>query len=345
MRGANTLIEASLVFYIRIFCMSQNIARNHHYLSQFYLKGFTDGRSKKSKLSVIDLQERTTFLTKPRNVGAIRDFNRLNVEGIAPDELEVKLSAFEGQVATAIKHIEATREFEGEDRNLVLNLIALIAIRNPAMRENVQNMHKQIAERIMDQLLASEDIFNSQIEQMRQDGYDVDRMDYESLKKFHEGKRYTLTVSREWHIALEFSGVNHILSLLDSRGWLLLFRNDDAGPFITSDHPVVLFWNHPESIPPLFQHSPGYGMKDTTVYFPLSQDCALVGLFDRTDAVIDVDDDYVCNLNTAILHHSQRQIYAPKLSFQFLGKDGSYCTGKDLLKILSGEGGNTAVIT
>jgi len=68
--------------------MSGKSSRHHHYLSQFYLKGFTDGRSKKSKLTVIDAVTRKKFESNPRNVGGVRDFNRIEADGVEPDVLE-----------------------------------------------------------------------------------------------------------------------------------------------------------------------------------------------------------------------------------------------------------------
>lgn len=240
--------------------MSQNTARNHHYLSQFYLKGFTDGRSKKSKLAVLDCVEAKSFETKPRNVGSIRDFNRVDVEGIEPDAIEMALAEFEGSVATAIKQIEENRVFDGENRMLVLSLIASMAVRSPAMRENRRGFQAQIAERIMDIVLASEERWNSQVAQMKAAGRDVGDASYESIKEFHESKRYTVEVAREFHIAMEFKGIEAVLPYFFARGWMLLFRDASAGPFVTSDCPVVLFWNNPEAIPPFYRQSPGYGI-------------------------------------------------------------------------------------
>ena len=55
----------------------QMTARHHHYLSQCYLKGFTKGGSKKSKLKVFDLRNKKIFETIPRNVGGIRSIVRV----------------------------------------------------------------------------------------------------------------------------------------------------------------------------------------------------------------------------------------------------------------------------
>lgn len=57
----------------------------------------------KPRLHVIDGLEKKAFLANPRNVAAERDFNRVDVEGVAPDKFEVGLNAFESEVSAAIK--------------------------------------------------------------------------------------------------------------------------------------------------------------------------------------------------------------------------------------------------
>jgi hypothetical protein len=72
------------------------------------LKGFTQGNSKKSKLTVIDLKELKKFETIPRNVGGMRDFNRVEIDGIDPEIIEKQQSEFESKVAHALKNIAET---------------------------------------------------------------------------------------------------------------------------------------------------------------------------------------------------------------------------------------------
>jgi hypothetical protein len=55
-------------------------ARNHHFVPQFYLKGFAKPRSKDGKLIVFDLKNRKTFVTRTRNVAAKRDYNRVDIK-------------------------------------------------------------------------------------------------------------------------------------------------------------------------------------------------------------------------------------------------------------------------
>lgn len=60
--------------------MTATMSRNHHWVPQCYLKGFTKGRSKKSLLYVTDFQAGRQFPTVPRNVAAGREFNRGEIE-------------------------------------------------------------------------------------------------------------------------------------------------------------------------------------------------------------------------------------------------------------------------
>lgn len=308
-------------------------ARHHHYLSQYYLKGFTRGSSKKSKITVIDLKEKKRFETIPRNVGGIRDFNRIEVEGIDPNIIEISLSKFEGEAASALKNIEDDLSFEGETRELILNLIAILAIRSPEMREHWRKFQAQIAEQIMDLSLATKERWESQIRQMKESGKVVsENITYEKIKEFYESKKYSIEVAREHHIHMEFVGVEAILPYLDSRNWLLIRSTDETGPFITTDNPVNLTWKEPEKVPQFYRNSPGYGMMNTQVYFPISKNLALVGEFNGHTGVIDATRELVAMLNSKLLMFTYKQLYAPKIGFFFLGASGEILEGTHILK-------------
>jgi len=308
-------------------------ARHHHYLSQCYLKGFTKGCSKKSKITVIDLKEKKRFETVPRNVGGIRDFNRIEVDGVDPNIIETSLAQFEGEAASALRYVEEQLTFEGEARELILNLIAILAIRSPEMREHWRKFQAQIAERIMDLSIATKERWESQIRQMKESGIKVDEnVSYEDVKKFHESKQYKIEVAREHHIHMELVGVEAILPYLDSRNWLLIKSTNESGPFITTDNPVNLTWKEPGKIPPFYRNSPGYGMKNTQVYFPISKDLALVGEFDGHVGIIDATKELVAMLNSKLLMFAYKQIYTPKIGFFFLGKTGEILEGTHMLK-------------
>jgi Protein of unknown function (DUF4238) len=83
----------------------RKFARNHHFVSQGYLAGFTENGTRDGRLIVSDLVSCSLFQTKPRNVAAKRDFNRIDAEGQDPDVLERALGEFEGRAASVIRGI------------------------------------------------------------------------------------------------------------------------------------------------------------------------------------------------------------------------------------------------
>lgn len=229
-------------------------------------------------------------------------------------------------------------DFSGEDKNTILNLIAILAIRSPEMRERTRGFQAELVHKMMSLSLETEERWQEQIEQMRNDGHEVDDdVSYESIKAFHESKEYKIELAREWHIHLEFAGIDAILPCLFGRKWMLIRPIASAGPLITSDRPVLLSWNDPDSIPPLFRNSPGYALTGTNVYFPLSQSLAIIGEFEREECIIDADDQLVAHLNSLMLQTTYAQLYTPKLSFKFVGKDGQLLEGKKIAEHLNNK--------
>ena len=315
---------------------NQMTARHHHYLSQCYLKGFTKGGSKKSKLKVFDLRNKIIIETIPRNVGGIRDFNRIDVKGVDQNTIEKSLSLFEGEAASALRKLEKTHEFEGKTKELILNLIALLAVRSPEMREHWGGFQAKIAEQMMDISLATKERWESQIQQVKDSGKEInDNVTYEEVKKFHESKEYKITVAREHHIRMEFVGVEAIFPLLDAREWLLIKTTDETGPLITTDNPVNLVWKEPDKIPPFYRNRPGYGMKDTQVYFPVSKNLGLIGEFDIEGGVLDGNKDLIAALNSNLLIFCYKQVYSPNTQFNFRWKGGEILNGNELLKCVN----------
>lgn len=310
-------------------------ARQHHYLSQCYLKGFTAGGSKNSKLLVFDFNDKKTFETKPRNVGGVRDFNRIDLPDVAPDALETALSAFETNIASAISRVVRGGAFADEDKDYIIHLIALIALRSPQMRENFRRFFADIAQMMVEASLATKERWEGICADAAREGVDLGAgTDYEVLRDFVRGKDYKIDFAREYKIGLEFKGVDSILPFLYARKWLLTRATESSGPFITTDAPVSLTWRHPDEVPVMFRSSPGHGMKDTLLYFPLSKDVALIGEFDGRDGEVNASKRLVTMLNTRALMHFHKQVYAPGLGFNFLAKDGELADGKRLMREL-----------
>ena len=308
-------------------------ARHHHYISQCYLKGFTKGRAKKSKLTVFDFSERKSFETIPRNIGGIRDFNRIDIEGVDQNKFEADLAEFEGAAASALKKLEDTMAFEGEVRDAILLLIAMLAVRGPEQREHIRKLEERIMNQVMGLTLQSKERWQSQVRQIQKENQDFqDNVSYEELKDFFLKNEHRIELAREHHIRMEMVQVNAILPCLEARNWSLVKASAAAGPFITSDNPVSLSWIDPSTVPLAYRRSPGYGLTGTQVYFPVSQELVLMGQFDKPAGVVEATEELVALGNTTMLNGFFRQIYSPKAKFKFCGAGGDIMEGNRIVK-------------
>jgi Protein of unknown function (DUF4238) len=83
----------------------ERTAKDHHFVPQCYLAGFTDTGTKDGLLCVFDHVASRSFRQKPRNVAFEVDFNRFEAESQHPDALEKAFGKFEGKAASVIRAI------------------------------------------------------------------------------------------------------------------------------------------------------------------------------------------------------------------------------------------------
>jgi hypothetical protein len=324
--------EGYIIVVILLNYMSK-LSRHHHYIPQCYLRGFLPSGQKKPKLTVIDLKERRVFLTGTRGIGGIRDFNRIEADGILPDILENSLSSFEGQVATALKKIEEQHSLvDKQIFDIIINFIALLAIRHPQVRTNIANAQAGLTKMALAAILADKERYESTLRKARQKGEDIEEdIPYEQMKDFFDSEKYNIVVPNEFHIYIEFNSIKTILPFLFDRGWILLLADENAGPFITCDRPVILEWKHPENLPPFYRYSPGFGLKDTRIIFPVSKNMVMIGEFDIPNAVTLAKKRLVSVVNTKVIQFANPQVYAPDPSFSFINIEQKIRPGTDLL--------------
>lgn len=306
-------------------------ARHHHYLSQCYLKGFTQGNAKKSKLTVFDLKSKKLFETIPRNVGGIRDFNQIDVEGYDPNYVESKQAEFEGDVARAFKLLNQKQDFSGEVKNLIIDFIAMLSIRSPEMRDHLSKPFTRIAQQLLEKNVSTKEQWKNQNAQMLESGEMVNPdITYEEMKNVIDDKQYNIQINREHQIHMELVGMDQISKLLHERNWKLVVAENDSSEFITCDNPVSLSWHYPDRIP---RHmSPGFGLKDTMVYFPVSKRLSLVGEFESENAISRGNKQLIAMLNGKIIGNCYKRIFAPNKNFNFIAKGHELKRGITLIK-------------
>ena len=293
-------------------------ARHHHYIPQGYLRGFAQRRGERQwYVHVTDLEQRRSFQTNTRNVCGERDFMRINIAGHAPDRVEKELAAFEKKSIEAIRRVAAGRKFEGEDGNLTMNLMALLAVRSPEMRESMREFHERIAKRVMDLSLATKQRWEEQMQQLRVAGKMVnDDLTYEDIKAFHTGGQYKVTVKREFQMGTEFQLMPTVLEELGKRLWTVYTTDGKQGEFVTTDRPVTLTYIDPSKVPASMARSPGFALNGTEVHFPLTRHAMLVGRWDRGGQwdrgghVEEAHDTFIGAVNAHMARNAYGQVFS-----------------------------------
>jgi hypothetical protein len=294
-------------------------ARRHHFVPQCYLKGFTVERKKKRRITVFDAKESKVFTAAIDNVALERDFNRIEIDGLAPDAFENAMAKFESEISAVLDRIKATLSIAAEpDRTALINLICALALRNPRLRETIRDFHERVMTSILDVMLTTPERWQAQVKKAREAGYfknvpQVAELSYEQVKKFALEANFSVSVPRERHIQIELETFNKMLPILLERKWVLLRAPEDSGGFITSDHPVVLTWSNPAMHRGFY--GPGFGLTGTEVFFPISTRLAVVGAFELEEATINVHPNVVAVLNGAQIAYAQRQVYARDHNF------------------------------
>lgn len=321
-----------------------NEARRHHWVPQCYLKGFTADRNKNSQLFVVDGRTKKSFRAPPSKVAAERDFNRIDIDGHRPNAIESAFSSFETRINDALNRIEASNSLSSKDDHvLILNLIAMLAVRNPRMRETMRAAKERQAEFIMDALLSSRERWNATITKATADGYvnvEGGRDVYDEMREFVARGDYEIGVPTTEHVITELQLFDEILPYLVARKWTLFVADANSGGFITCDHPVILKWDGTQEREPRWP--PGYALHGTEVVFPISRRLAVCGMFDGKEGTAVIPTEMVVAINGMIIANAGRQVYASDERFgYFLNRQQGKRVGNDLVADLIAEANAT----
>jgi hypothetical protein len=308
-------------------------ARQHHHVSQCYLKGFVRDREA-AKLFVIDAKEHRSFITSPKNVAVERDFHAVDFEGLPPDAFENDLSGFETELDNALRRIVATRSItkDENDRAYLLNFICLLAIKNPGLRENFRAAHEQTAKIMMDLATATPERWAAQVDRAKKAGFlrtDAD-IDYEKMREFVTRGEYRIETLTSMHLQIEMQTFDKILPLIFNRKWMLFKAPANTTGFVTSDHPMCLMWSDPAKRGGFWP--PGLGLARTQLLFPISNELAAIGAFEIDEMETEATELQIAQINGSIILHARRQVYARDSDFLYkMQHNPTIMRGADLL--------------
>jgi hypothetical protein len=192
----------------------------------------------------------------------------------------------------------------------------------------MEDFHKRVIDATMNIALSKEEIWNSQAERMKEAGYQInDDISYEDMKSFYSRKNFDVVIDQTHLILMELKMIEPVLQAAARRNWCFVSAPEGV-QYICSDDPVVLSWKHAKSSG---FYSPGHGLTDTRVIFPLCSNLLLVGEFEELPKNFLHPADQVVAANSEIARHSTRQIYARDGSFEIYAH-GTRVRGHDLAR-------------
>jgi uncharacterized protein DUF4238 len=271
----------------------QPVARNHHFVPQCYLAGFTDTGTKTGRLCVLDFEASRFFRQRPRNVAFEVDFNRFETNSYAPDALERAFGQFEAMASQVVRKI-CTEECLPEDEQFsyVVNLITLLAIRNPALRRSMDTARNHMWRVVGDMLASDLSLYENHLRSARAGGFVTGKeVPFESVRDFIRKGEYTITYDSQEHLQRELRVFEKLLPEVGARCWSVLVAGPGAPDFITCDHPVSLVYKQ--------------------TLFPLDARHALMGEKDgQAPERIVLQDKGVAEVNLRLFKLANRQIYS-----------------------------------
>jgi len=202
---------------------------------------------------------------------------------------------------SVIRRIVREQEIpEDEEFSYVLNLIALLAVRNPAMRRALTVSQRHVYRVIGDMLASDRNLYESQVRRAREAGFVAADKDvpFETMRSFLRRDDYALNIPPQVHLERELAVFQSILQQVSARNWSLMTPALDAPEFITCDHPVSVVYKQ--------------------LIFPLNARHALMG--DREQhapRVFALRAPGVAEVNSRLLKLADRQIYSrtPEAAF------------------------------
>lgn len=308
--------------------------RKNHYVPKFYLAGFTKSGKLDGDLYVLDQRQRKRWgPVRPANTARQHDFYAIDARPDAdPIVIERALGDIEAKCSTVVHSVIKRKELPtGTDRDILLNFVALMAVRVPAIRNAVSGVIDNVMKHLTRTMLKSEEgwqRFNRACE-----GSDKkDDLTHEEMKASVDGDEYTVNLDRSWHVGMMLELGSKLVLSLAQRNWSIWIAEDDAPDLICSDKPVCLTW-YTSQPPPL---PPGFDLRGTAVIMPINRNIAISGTFEDQPPKSTLDKHDVATVNRSTREYAS-QIYSSEAEFLWAMTDERVGSASDLMEMLVGR--------
>ena len=132
--------------------------RRHHYVPKFYLAGFTKYGTVDGELYVLDQRQRKQWKSTPLKTAHQRDFHAIEARpGADPMVVEKSFADIEGKCSRVVANvIEQGKLPTGEDHDILLNFVAMMAVRVPGIRNIISRAVDDLGKNLLCTALGSD---------------------------------------------------------------------------------------------------------------------------------------------------------------------------------------------
>jgi hypothetical protein len=277
-----------------------SVPKRHHYLPQFYLKGFCRG----DHLWVYDRKENTVRKQTPANTAIQTNYYTLEDEdGNRNTAIELMLAEIEGEAKPVIDKAALRQGLSDDDKQILSVFLAFLMNRVPDFEKSVNHMEASVLDRLNDIIFQDEEHAARAIAQYEGDTGQTIDMTPQQLVDFNKSKAYTIHIHRNESLRMMLEMSMKMAKWFWLMDWMLAHAPNETS-FVTSDNPLILA--APEDYKPGFW---GVGLltRGARKVVALTQQVCLV-MCDRGDKIahIDISRDDVRKVNLGITLRTDR---------------------------------------
>lgn len=288
----------------------QNIPKRHHYIPQFYLKGFS---TDKEHLYVLDKLAEGDKKIRYQTTESIAFQNNLytfRVKANRKETLEGVFAQLEGIAAEIIRKIENKRELSSQDRNDLALFISFLWIRVPKSKKEFEKTTKELYEKTarMSMRMRPKESIRKFLQDKGKKMTDKEIEDLINFATNEKRSKIRVDVPQEYWIKQMLTMGMEISPALEIANWEFKIAEKPFA-FITSDNPFLLMPSRPIDFDGLGLLTPG-----AKKIIPITSKICLVIHEPQKDpkaVYTTIDRDLIRKINDWIVKYSERCVYSP----------------------------------
>ena len=296
----------------------------------FYLAGFTKSGTEDGELYVLDQRQRRQWKSTPAKSAYQKGFHTIATKADGdPMVVERTLGEIESKCSRVIRHVIDDRKLpDGDDLDILVNFVALMAVRVPAIRSTISGFIDTVSKKVTRAMLGSERGWQQFKRAYEASGQEAD-FTREEMKAFVDSDDYTVNFDQSWHVGMMLELGSVLVPALVQRKWSIWIAEDEAPDLICSDRSVCLMWYTSEP-PPL---PPGFAHHETAVIMPISRRIAIAGTFEDHPPRSMLDRHDVATVNRSTREYAN-QLYSSEPDFVWAMTDERIGNASELLETL-----------